>query len=219
MAIQCNKPFVSLPKLIRLGQTGSILLVCFNFLDLPRGASYYGFSRIGYLKGGSLKFILSLFLVFSSIVLLVNLSHCKTLVDSLDGKKIDLDGVNAKAPVVLNFWATWCGPCRLELPHLQKIYEEYSAKGIVFMAVSLDNPKQRQKVGEYLKNNGITMPVYIDTKGELAKRFKISAIPATFILAKGGSVFYQTRGYRPGDEILLRKKIDSLLESQKQPRP
>lgn len=154
--------------------------------------------------------------IFVFIIFYAGLTFCKTPIEALSGKKIDFDNLYGKSAVVLNFWATWCGPCRLELPHLQKIYEEYSPKGVVFVAVSLDNPRHKDRIANYLSKNKINMPVYIDSNGQLASRFKIQAIPATFVLAKGGKMVYQAKGYRPGDEILLRKQIDSLLQNEKQ---
>lgn len=154
------------------------------------------------------------FLVVLPFLALAHLTLAGTRIQSLDGKTIDLESVAAKSPVVLNFWATWCGPCRLELPHLQKVYEEYSTKGIVFVAVSLDNPRNKQMISDFLTKNKVSLPVYIDPTGEVAKKFKITAIPTTFLLGKGGEVIYQVRGYRPGDEIVLRKQIDNILQKQ-----
>lgn len=153
-------------------------------------------------------------LVLLALLVLADLTLAATRIQSLDGKTIDLESVAAKSPVVLNFWATWCGPCRLELPHLQKVYEEYGAKGIVFVAISLDNPRNKKMISDFLTKNKVSLPVYIDTSGEVAKKFKITAIPTTFLLGRGGEVIYQVRGYRPGDEIVLRKQIENMLQKQ-----
>lgn len=153
-------------------------------------------------------------LVLLALLVLADLTLAATRIQSLDGKTIDLESVAAKSPVVLNFWATSCGPCRLELPHLQKVYEEYGAKGVVFVAISLDNPRNKKMISDFLTKNKVSLPVYIDTSGEVAKKFKITAIPTTFLLGKGGEVIYQVRGYRPGDEIVLRKQIENMLQKQ-----
>jgi thiol-disulfide isomerase/thioredoxin len=126
----------------------------------------------------------------------------------LDGKKIPLDTLLAMGPVVINFWATWCGPCRIEMPQLQKVFQEMEGKGVYFAAVSLDRGMKREVLENFLKGRGIVVPVYRDESGDLARRFGVTAIPSTFVLAPGGEVAYHTKGYHPGDEILLRKKIE-----------
>jgi thiol-disulfide isomerase/thioredoxin len=133
-----------------------------------------------------------------------------SLVD-LDGKKVALDSLVAGGPVVLNFWATWCGPCRREMPELQKIYADLGPKGIQFCAVSLDRGMSKAALEQFLKKGGVTLPIYRDETGTLAKAFKVTAIPSTVVFAKGGAVSWQTKGYRPGDEILLRKKIEAVI--------
>jgi cytochrome c biogenesis protein CcmG/thiol:disulfide interchange protein DsbE len=131
----------------------------------------------------------------------------------LDGKRIPLDTLLTKGPVVLNFWATWCGPCRVEMPQLQKVYLEMEGKRVSFAAVSLDRGMKREVLENFLKGRGIVVPVYRDESGNLAKTFGVAAIPATFVLGPGGEVIYRTKGYHPGDEILLRKKVEEAMAS------
>jgi len=132
--------------------------------------------------------------------------------EGLSGETVNLDSLLARGPVVLNFWATWCKPCRLEMPHLESIYKELKTRGVQFAAVSLDNPRWKDRVKAYIRKNGFTLPVYIDTKGKLARHFRVIAVPTTVVLGEDGNVVYQTRGYRPGAEIILKKKIDSYLK-------
>ena len=136
----------------------------------------------------------------------------------LDGKKTPLNSLLAKGPVVLNFWATWCGPCRAEMPQLQKVYQELDAKGVRFAAISLDRGLSKDALVQFLKGRGIVMPVYRDEDAALAKKFGVVAIPTTFVLARSGEVFYSTKGYRPGDEVMLRKKIEELIALEAKPK-
>lgn len=131
----------------------------------------------------------------------------------LSGRKTSLDTLLAKGPVVINFWATWCGPCRAEMPQLQKVYQEMGPKGVFFAAVSLDQGMKREVLENFLKGRSIVLPVYKDDKGVLAKRFGVTAIPATFVLKPSGELAHVTRGYHPGDEILLRKKLEEIVAS------
>jgi thiol-disulfide isomerase/thioredoxin len=136
----------------------------------------------------------------------------------LGGKKVPLDTLLAKGPVVLNFWATWCGPCRVEMPHLQKIYQELAPKGVQFCAVSLDRGVTKTALEQFLQRGSLTLPVYRDEAGTLAKAFKVVAIPTTMVFSKGGGIYYQTKGFRPGDEVLLKKKIEGLLIAGDKPK-
>jgi thiol-disulfide isomerase/thioredoxin len=133
----------------------------------------------------------------------------------LNGKRVLLDSLLARGPVVLNFWATWCGPCRLEMPQLQKVFQELEPKGVGFAAVSLDRGMSKEVLEGFLKSRGIGLPVYRDEEGSLARRFGVAAIPATFVLKSDGQVAHSTKGYRPGDEVLLRKKIEEIMTPAK----
>lgn len=126
-----------------------------------------------------------------------------------------MDSLLARGPVVLNFWATWCGPCRAEMPNLEKIFKEVGPKGVSFAAISLDRRVTKEAMVAFLKSKSFTVPVYRDDDAVLARIFKVSAIPATFVLKPTGEVFYQTKGYRPGDEILLKKKVEELVAAAK----
>lgn len=129
----------------------------------------------------------------------------------MDGRRVPVDSLLAEGPVVLSFWATWCRPCRVEMPELEEIMEEVAGKQVHFAAVSLDTRRNRGKVEEYIRKNEIKLPVYRDPEATLAKKFKITAIPTTILLDQDAEIVYRTKGYRPGDEVLLKKEIQALL--------
>jgi cytochrome c biogenesis protein CcmG/thiol:disulfide interchange protein DsbE len=129
----------------------------------------------------------------------------------MDGKPVSVDSLLADGPVVLDFWATWCRPCRVEMPKLQEIQEALEGEHVHFAAVSLDTRQSKGRVEDYVSKNNVTLPVYRDPEGSLAKKFKITAIPTTILLDQDAEIAYSTRGYRPGDEVLLRKEIQALL--------
>ncbi len=129
----------------------------------------------------------------------------------MDGKPVAVDSLLAEGPVVLNFWATWCKPCRVEMPKLQEVHEDLMGWTVHFAAVSLDTRRNKNKVEKYIEKNEVTLPVYRDPEGSLAKKLKIMAIPTTILLDQDGGVAFRTRGYRPGDEILLKKEIQALI--------
>jgi thiol-disulfide isomerase/thioredoxin len=144
-------------------------------------------------------------------------THSGLVLTDLTGNQVPVDSLLEAGPVVLNFWTTWCKPCRLEMPHLQKVAGKLADSGVHFAAISLDDPRRMKDVEAYLKKHEVTLPIYHDTKWELAKRFKVLGIPTTVVLDREAEVHYRTRGYRPGDEIILTKKIEALIKDAKEP--
>ena len=91
-------------------------------------------------------------------------------------------------PVVLNFWATWCAPCRQELPVLQAAYEAYQDKGLVILAISQDTAEKKQAVRSYVADLGITFPPLLDPEGSIAAHYNIFLLPSTIFINPAGKV-------------------------------
>ena len=109
--------------------------------------------------------------------------------------------------VVLNFWASWCGPCRLEAPDLQRTWEEYRGRGVQFLGINYrDDPAAaRAYVGEF----GITYPSVFDPAGKLAADYHLVGLPTTFIVDRNGRISLQFVGYLDGS--VLRAALDDVL--------
>lgn len=116
--------------------------------------------------------------------------------------------------VVVNFWATWCGPCRMELPELQKLYNDLGGKGLMVLAVNVD--EMRQAVPAFLQRMKLSLPVYfVDRQTEAA--LGIGTIPFTLILDKEGKAVRAYPGYsREGMEDLRRLATQLLKEKRGQ---
>jgi len=109
---------------------------------------------------------------------------------SLDGKKVDLNDMKGKV-ILIDFWATWCGPCIAELPNVIDAYEKYHDEGFEIIGISLDNAKDENKLKQFVKDKNMSWPQAFDGKGwqnSLAKKFGITSIPATFLIGKDGKV-------------------------------
>lgn len=106
---------------------------------------------------------------------------------TLDGKDFSLASVKGKV-LLVNLWATWCGPCKMEMPSLQDLYDK-TGHEIIFVLVTDEDP---ETVREYVRANKYTLPVYIS--GEVPDIFQINGIPVTFIIAPDGRVAYQHFG-------------------------
>lgn len=99
--------------------------------------------------------------------------------------------------VFLNFWATWCSPCRAEMPDIQKLYEEFQQEDVVILGVAAPNlgrEKSEEGIKGFLEENGYTYPVVMDTEAEAFQAYGINSFPTTFMIDKDGNVF----GYIPG---------------------
>ena len=105
--------------------------------------------------------------------------------DSLDGKTSSLSAHKGRF-VFLNFWATWCPPCRSEMPAMQALYSRLEARGFVILAVDL--AEKADTVRAYVKENGLTFPVLLDKTGEVGGTYGAQSIPTTYLIDREGKV-------------------------------
>ena len=105
-----------------------------------------------------------------------------------DGNTVEFSSKKGK-PIVLNFWASWCPPCKAEMPDFEEAYKKYGDE-VEFMMVNLTDGYQEtlQKAKEHVSSNGYTFPVYFDTKRTGAYAYKISSVPATYIIDAEGNI-------------------------------
>jgi peroxiredoxin len=112
--------------------------------------------------------------------------------------------------VMVNFWATWCGPCRQEMPQLNRLYEKYKSSGFVLLGVNVDDDVA--KAAELAAKLGVTFPVLLDTEKTVSKLYDVSTMPSTMIIDRDGKVRYVHRGYLAGYEDNYEKQIRELLK-------
>lgn len=127
----------------------------------------------------------------------------------LTGKEVSLADYRGKV-VIIDFWATWCPPCRKELPHIQKIYDKYRDKGVTVLAITSES--NIEKVKDFIEEGGYSFPILIDRRGEANSAYGIRAIPMLFVLDKEGIIQHIHRGYSPEIEATLSKEIEDLLK-------
>jgi peroxiredoxin len=112
--------------------------------------------------------------------------------------------------VLINFWATWCGPCRQEMPHLNRLYEKYRASGFVLLGVNVDDDKRNAV--DVAAKLGLKFPVLLDTDKKVSRLYELSTMPSTVLIDRDGRVKYLHRGYVSGYEETYDKQIRELLK-------
>jgi peroxiredoxin/outer membrane lipoprotein-sorting protein len=114
------------------------------------------------------------------------------------GKTRSLASYKGKV-VMLDFWATWCGPCRITMPHVQKLHREMKAKGLVVLGINL--AETPEKIRPFLTKNGYDFPVLLDRQHQVAERYKADAIPTTVIIDRKGTIVAYFTGVRSEAEL------------------
>ena len=135
---------------------------------------------------------------------------------NLDGEKVELKELLGDGPILLSFWATWCKPCIKELNELQKVYKKYKKKGFEILAIDVDGPRSRSKVKPMVKGLKWEFPVLWDKSKSIYRKYHVLGIPHTVLIDKSGEIRYTHTTYRPGDEEVIKKKIEELLDEQKE---
>ena len=125
------------------------------------------------------------------------------------GRNVRLSELRGKV-VLINFWASWCNPCRQELPLLNKIYAQYRAAGFMLLAVNLDD--NRKDAEAMLKGLDLRFPTLFDGNKSVAKLYRVDAMPATLVIDRDGRVRYVHRGYYSGYEQKYEQQVRELLK-------
>jgi thiol-disulfide isomerase/thioredoxin len=132
-----------------------------------------------------------------------------------EGKPITLSKFKNKKTVLLDFWATWCGPCRRALPLVSQVAEGYKNKGVAFFAVNAR--EDRALVQDFLQKNKLAMNVVMDKDGSIDDNYKVDAIPTTVVIDRKGIIRMVHTGYSPGMGKDLCDQLDEILNIKKKP--
>jgi len=127
----------------------------------------------------------------------------------LQGKSVKLSSLKGKV-VFLNFWATGCGPCRTEMPSMQRLYERFKDQGLEILAVDLQEDGDR--VQSFVKELGLTFTVLLDTSGTVGAQYAARAIPTTYLLDRKGFVFARMVGSREWDTPEMLELVSRILK-------
>ncbi|GHT82759.1 hypothetical protein FACS1894137_02270 [Spirochaetia bacterium] len=126
----------------------------------------------------------------------------------LNGGTRQLSALRGKV-VVFNIWATWCPPCRAEMPSMEALYQKYKDKGLEILAV--DSGEEEQDVARFIRQYGFTFPIGLDVSGEITEPYGTGYIPTTYIIDRQGKIISQIVGGRPWDTESVYKAFEALL--------
>jgi cytochrome c biogenesis protein CcmG, thiol:disulfide interchange protein DsbE len=126
----------------------------------------------------------------------------------LSGKPVKLAELKGKV-VLVDFWASWCAPCREELPVLDALYKKYKDKGLVIIGVGLD--RDADKLTKFLRGVSLSFPVVHDPAGAVANKYEPPKMPSSYVIDKRGLIRHVHAGFKASDKALLEKELSALL--------
>lgn len=127
--------------------------------------------------------------------------------DSLDGRRISLADYHGKSTLVVAFWASWCGPCRMELPVLRDFYKKNHRDSTNFEFLAIDVNDERDAAAAAAASDKLPFPVLLDSAGEAGDAYGVESIPAMFVIDKDGTVRYSHVGFEQFMEIRLASEL------------
>lgn len=129
--------------------------------------------------------------------------------ESLNGETYTLSELRGQA-VLVNLWATWCPPCRAEMPAIEKIYNEYKDQGLIVLAVNMTYQDEPSAVAPFVAEYGLTFPVLLDRSGASGAAYQLRSLPSSYFIDRKGSISEVVIG-GPMSEALLRARVEQIL--------
>ena len=129
-----------------------------------------------------------------------------------NGSKTSIEELLNKGPLVIQFWAIWCSPCKKEMYYLDKIQKEYKDMGVNVVCVNTDNLKSIPKAKAFVRQKKYNLLIASDPSAEIFKKLNASVMPTTIIFDQNGQIVYSKEGYINGDEKNVEEKLKSMLK-------
>lgn len=129
---------------------------------------------------------------------------------SLAGPNLRLEEYKGQV-VLINFWATWCGPCRQELPLLDRIHQRYQDAGFAVLGINVEGEDKVAEAEAMIGSAGVTFPVLVDEGQRISELYGLEAMPTSVVVDRDGVVRYIHRGYKPGDEAKYLEVVKQLI--------
>ena len=130
---------------------------------------------------------------------------------SRGGQPVSLSALRGQV-VLINFWATWCGPCRKEMPLLEQIQKKYAPLGFTMLGINVEEDTTQMEA--FLGDVPVTFPVLLDPANRVSKLYDVAAMPSTVIVDRKGNIRFIHQGYQPGDENRYQDVIRQLIRER-----
>lgn len=127
---------------------------------------------------------------------------------TLSGKNVKLSEMRGTV-ILLNFWASWCAPCRLEMPLLSDLHNKYKDLGFAVLGVNVEEDTNMAR--RYIADRPVDFPILLDNTNKVSKLYKVIAMPTTVLIDRDGNMRYLHQGYKPGDEKKYKKMVKKLI--------
>jgi len=137
-------------------------------------------------------------------------------IKNMDGSPFNTGDIqNDGKPIIINFWATWCSPCKRELNTIAENYEEWQEEtGVKLVAISIDDARNMYKVKPYVDGQAWEYEVYIDPNADFKRAMNVNNVPHTFLIDGNGHIVWQHNSYAPGDEDQLLELVEKLAKGE-----
>ncbi len=129
---------------------------------------------------------------------------------TLEGHTVRLSELRGQKVVLINFWATWCPPCRIEMPAMQQIYSEYKAKGLEILAVNIE-PDAQEEIRDFVKELRLTFPILLDPDMKITRNFRLIGLPVSILIDRQGVIRAKIVGYHDWTTKASRMQVEKLL--------
>ncbi len=134
--------------------------------------------------------------------------------ENIEGKQVKLSDFQKEGLVILDFWATWCVPCKNSLPKMNELHEKYDNVNVV--TICTDKPRKKSEAISHIKSSKFKFYTLFDSKKVVQKQFNVTSIPFSMIIDQDGTILYEHTGYQRGDEKHYEEIIVDWLEKNKQ---
>ena len=159
----------------------------------------------------------SICVIFSLLLMSQNCAHSQeskipnVSINLIDGTKAKIQDLAKDGPLIIDFWATWCIPCKKLMKHLNKFALDYSDQGLSVLMINVDSPRSIGKVKTYIKSQDYQFLVGLDPNKIISKKLNNVVMPTTILVDKDGHIVWRHQGYVQGEENLIKKQIEAIL--------